>query len=121
MSVAIMAVATIGLVPLTVNAAKCGGVDTSIIDCPDQPGGKKLEESGIWGILMLVVNILSAGVGIAAIGGIVYASIMYTTSAGSPDKVKQAKMIIFNVVVGLIAYAFLWSFLNYITPGGMFH
>jgi hypothetical protein len=94
-------------------STSCGGVNTSVINCNNP--------NGVMGVLMLIVNILSAGIVIAAIGGIAYASVMYTTSGGSPDKVKQAKTIITNVVIGLVAYAFLWSFLNYITPGGMFN
>jgi len=57
-------------------AAECGGVETSIIDC-DQTGCKNneptdadgkcldgsepdLENTGLWGLLMLVINILTA-------------------------------------------------------------
>lgn len=78
------------------------------------------EKSGVWGILLLVINILTAGVGIVAVGGVVYGSILYTAAGGSPDQVKQAKTIIGNTIVGLLAYAFLFSFLNYIIPGGLF-
>ena len=102
-------------------SADCGGAPTSIINCPQAGGTKaKVKDTGLWGVLILVLNILSAGIGVAAVGGVVYGSIMYTTAGGSPEQVKQARMIIFNVVTGLIAYAALFSLLNYLIPGGLF-
>ena len=97
----------------------CGGVVTSIISC-SQTGGKDTKDTGIWGILLLVINILTAGIGIAAVGGVLYGSILYSTAAGSPEQTKKAKVTILNVVVGLVAYALMYSFLNFIIPGGLF-
>lgn len=74
--------------------------------------------SGIWGLLLLVINILTAGVGVAAVGGIVYGSILYTTAAGSAEQTKKAITIIKDVVLGLLAYMLMYSILNFIVPGG---
>lgn len=98
----------------------CGGITTSIIHC-DQTGGNKVENTGVWGILLLAINILTAGVGIAAIGGIIYGAILYTSAGGSPEQVKKAMGIITNVVIGVIAYALMFSFLNFLIPGGLFN
>ena len=75
--------------------------------------------NAIWGILSLVINILTAGIGIIAVGGAVYGAILYTTAGGSVDQTKQAKTIIFNVIIGLVAYAMMYSFLNFIIPCGL--
>ncbi len=80
-----------------------------------------VEQSGVWGLLLMAINILTAGVGIAAVGGIIYGSIMYATAGGSPENVKKARTIITNVVIGIIAYAFMFTILNFITPGGLFN
>lgn len=80
-----------------------------------------IQNSGVWGLLLIVINILTAGVGIAAVGGIIYGSIMYTAAEGSADKVSKARAIITNVVIGLIAYALMFSLLNFIIPGGLFN
>lgn len=100
----------------------CGGVETSIIHC-DQTGGENatVENTGAWGILLLAINILTAGVGIAAIGGIVYGAILYTSAGGSPEQVKKAMTVITNVVIGVIAYALMFSGLNFLIPGGLFN
>lgn len=125
----------------------CGGVVTSIISC-DQAGngsgkcpdgiiytaaeiksGSRCSDgsipdvtsnSGIWGILLLVINILTAGIGIVAVGGIIYGSVLYASAGGSPEQVKKAKTIIINIVIGLLAFALMYSFLNFIIPGGLF-
>lgn len=102
-------------------AAKCGGVDTSIINC-DQKNTKDggLEDNGVWGLLLIVLNIMTAGVGIVAVGGIVYGSILYASAGGSTDQVKKAIGIIRNVVIGLIAFLGMYAFLNFLIPGGIF-
>ncbi|MDB5179834.1 MAG: hypothetical protein JWN12_466 [Candidatus Saccharibacteria bacterium] len=82
---------------------------------------KAVTDTGVWGILLLAINILTAGVGIAAIGGIVYGAILYTSAGGSPEQVKKAMGIITNVVIGVIAYALMFSGLNFLIPGGLFN
>jgi hypothetical protein len=80
-----------------------------------------VEHSGVWGLLLMVINILTAGVGIVAVAGIIYGSVMYTSAGGNPENVKKARGIITNVVIGIIAYAFMFTILNFITPGGLFN
>lgn len=101
-------------------AEKCGGVETAIISCTQKGGDDKIENTGLWGLLLLAINILTAGVGIAAIGGIVYGSILYTSAGGSQEQVKKAVGIITNVVIGVIAYALMYAGLNFLIPGGLF-
>lgn len=102
-------------------AAECGGVQTSIISCNEKGGGDaSVEQTGLWGILKLVINILTAGVGILAVGGIVYGSILYTSAGGSSEQTKKAMGIITNVVIGLVAYALMYAITNFLIPGGLF-
>lgn len=109
-------------VPTNTFADTCGGVQTSIIHC-DQAGGKNatIENTGAWGILLLAINILTAGVGVAAIGGIVYGAILYTSAGGSQEQVKKAMQVITNVVIGVVAYALMYAVLNFLIPGGVFN
>jgi len=100
-------------------AADCGGVKTSIVSC-DQGGGSGARDSGVWGILVTILKILTAGVGIVAVGGIVYASILYASAQEEASQVKQAKDIIKNVVIGIIAYGSIYLLLNFLIPGGIF-
>lgn len=105
--------------PGVVQAEDCGDFNTAILPCGGNNSGD-LETNGIWGLLILVLNIMTAGVGIAAVGGIIYAAILYTSARDNSGQVSKAKELIFNVVLGLIAYAGMFAFLQWIIPGGIF-
>jgi hypothetical protein len=95
--------------------------DTAIIKCDNVTvGSDGVENTGVWSILLQAINILTAGVGIAAVGGIVYGAILYTSAGGSQEQVKKAMGIITNVVIGVVAYAVMFSGLNFLIPGGLF-
>lgn len=97
----------------------CAGVETAIIKCDaDNSGG--IETNGVWALLLMAINILTAGIGIAAIGGIVYGSILYTTAGDNESQIKTAKEVIRNVIIGLIAYIGMFALLQFIIPGGVF-
>jgi hypothetical protein len=98
----------------------CGGVETSIISCDEDNKGNNVEDNAIWGLLLLVLNILTAGIGLVAVGGIVYGAILYTTAQDNSAQVTKAKETIFNVVLGLVMFALMYAFLQFLIPGGIF-
>jgi len=102
------------------DTACCGGVNTSIIGCTQDGTGSDVKNTGLWAILLLAINILTAGVGVVALAGIVYGSILYTSAGGSQEQVKKAMGIFTNVVIGIIAFAGMWALLNFLIPGGVF-
>lgn len=110
--------AFMGLDTALAQTPSCGGVDTAIIEC--DPADGSVEGSGLWQVLIIVINILTAGVGIAAVAGVVFGAFLYTTAGGNPEQVKKAIGMITNVVIGVIAYAGMYIFLNFIIPGGLF-
>lgn len=79
-----------------------------------------VEKSGLWLLLLLVLNILTFGVGVVAVAMVVYASFLYTTAQDNSNQTKQAIEMIRNVVIGIAAYALMWAFLQYLIPGGIF-
>lgn len=105
----------------TANAAECGGTQTAIISCSQGDGSSGDEkDSGLWGVLILTLNILIAGVGVLALAGIVWGAILYTSAGGNPEQVKKAMAMFTNVVIGVVAFAGMWVFLNFLIPGGAF-
>ncbi len=100
--------------PTPAQAASCDGTKTVIISCEDG-------ENGIWAMLLLIIQIMTAGVGVLAVAGIVYASVLWTTAEDKQDQVTKAKGIITNVVIGLVAFALMWAGLQFIVPGGVFN
>jgi hypothetical protein len=103
----------------TALAQECGGVKTSVITC-SQTGGTTPSNTGVWGILLVFINIMSGGVGIVAVGGIVYAAILYATAEDKVDQTKKAVLIIWNIVLGVVVYGAAYILLNFIVPGGLF-
>lgn len=96
-------------------------VETAIIHCEnidnDATGAQK---TGLWSLLITAINILTAGVGVAALGGIVYGAVLYSSAGGNPEQVKKARTIFLNVSIGVVAFAGMWALLNFIIPGGAF-
>ena len=74
---------------------------------------------GIFSILGLILNILTYGVGIAGVLGIVISGIQYLTARDNEQQVAKAKSRIINIIIGLAIYAVMWGFLQWIIPGGI--
>jgi len=100
--------------------ADCGNVKTAILNCTTQTSGNGTQDSAIWAILLVAINILTGLVGLAAVIGVVYGSVLYTSAGGNQEQVKKAMGIITNVVIGVITYALMFSVSNFLIPGGIF-
>jgi hypothetical protein len=100
----------------------CGGAQVSILKCSSKEGKdvKTAKDSGVWGLMLIALNIMTAGVGILAVGGVVYAAILYASSSDNADQTKKAKQTIKNTAIGIIAYAGMYIALNFLIPGGIF-
>lgn len=96
------------------NDANC--VKTSIIGsggeyCDDGEGG------GVYTILNIALTILTFGVGIAATAGLIICGIKYATSGTNEAQATNARRRIFEIVIGLIAYALMYLALQWLIPG----
>lgn len=78
------------------------------------PSDWKIED-----ILNMVLAVVTTGVGIAAVGSIVFAGVMYITARDNAAQVSKAKTMIMNTIIGIIAYILMWAFLEWIIPGGI--
>lgn len=67
-----------------------------------------------------IVNFLSAGVGIVVVGNIIIGGIQYTTSGEGSEGIKKARQRISNSALALVAFLFIYAFLQWIIPGGVF-
>ena len=78
------------------------------------PSDWKIED-----ILNMILVVVTTGVGIAAVGSIVFAGILYITARDNAGQVSKSKTMIMNTVIGIIAYILMWAFLEWIIPGGV--
>ncbi len=95
----------------------CGSVQTAYFTCGFGDG---VENSTLWQLLQIVLNILLALVGIAAVGGLVYGAVRYSSAGDNTSQVEQAKTIIKNVIIGIVLFLVMWAFIQYMIPGGIF-
>lgn len=107
------------LAPMAVHA-DCGGVEVAILNCETRSTGDAVEQSALWAILELTLNILIGAVGIAAVGGLIYGAIMYSSARDNPGQVQEAIGVIRNVIIGLVLFVLMFAILQYLIPGGIF-
>ncbi len=74
----------------------------------------------IYDRLTQAINALSALVGIVIVISIIMGGIQYAASGGDPQKVSAGKERILNAIVAFFVFIFLYAFLQYIVPGGVF-
>jgi RsiW-degrading membrane proteinase PrsW (M82 family) len=65
------------------------------------------------------IKLLSALVGIIVVVSIVVAGIQYSSAGGDPSKVVAARKRITNAIIALLAYLFMFAFLQWLLPGGI--
>lgn len=112
----IVSIGFVGVFSATpVFAAQCAGQPTSIIDC----GGKKGKDA-IFEVIRTIIKIMTAGVGILAVGAVAVGGVLYASSEGSPDKIQRARQIWLNTAIGILMFGFLFGLTNFIIPGGVF-
>lgn len=100
-------------------AGKCGDVDTAIISC-NETGGGGIEQSGLMGLLRIVINIMAISVGVLAVGALVYAGILYASARDSQEQVQKAKDMMRNTIIGIVLFAGMYSIVQFLVPGGVF-
>ena len=73
---------------------------------------------GVFTVLNLVVDILSMGVGVLGVIGIVLVGIQYLTAKGNVDQVERSKKRLYAIIIGIAVYALLYSGVQWLMPGG---
>lgn len=96
------------------------GVSTNIIGengCWKENNDKG---DGVYHILLIILNILTFGVGVAGTLGVVLSGIQYLTAGDNTTKTAKAKNRLIQVIIGLVIYAVMWGVLQWLLPGGIF-
>lgn len=109
---------------VSVSALECGVLPSDI--CNGIEGEKRttstnVKDSAVGKLLLAGVNIMTAGVAILAVGGIIYGAVMYTSAGPNQSQVAKAREILMNVVIGIVAFALMWALLQWLIPGGVFN
>ena len=73
---------------------------------------------GIKDIVMLVVNILTAGLIVAATAGIVWCGAQIITARDDPAQVAKARKRMIEIIIGLVVWGLSAVLINLLLPGG---
>ncbi|MBR3236421.1 hypothetical protein IKF92_01950 [Candidatus Saccharibacteria bacterium] len=95
---------------LATSESESFGVETAILkECSD-------EKDGVVCLLNLVIDIMTIGIGILGVIGITIVGIQYLTAGGNEEKTRKAKTRMFDIVIGLVAYAAVYGLLKWLLP-----
>jgi type IV secretion system pilin len=101
-------------------APACAGSTCS----PTPSGSGQNCDSNQCDLISLYVNpavrLLSILVGLVLAASLIMGGVQYSAAGSDPQKVSAAKSRISNTLLALFAYAFLYAFLNFLIPGGVF-
>ena len=90
-----------------------------IYDCTGVDSNTCLKYNPMIQWIRFLINVLSALIGVIVIIMVTLAGVQYSSAADNPQGVQAAKKRIENVLVGLVAYIFLYAFLQWLIPGGV--
>lgn len=82
---------------------------------------KCLKTNPIVSDLNNIINFLSAGVGIVVTGVIIVGGIQYMMAGDNPAAITAAKKRITNGLIALVTFLFMFAFLQWLVPGGVFN
>ena len=84
---------------------------------------EKVLDAGNCGIiryLLLFINVLSGLVGVVVVMMIIIGGIQYASAGDYPQKITAAKGKITNALLALFTFIFMFAFLQWVVPGGIF-
>lgn len=89
-------------------------------ECSDPTSRDCLEQNSLLARTQQLVNFLSAGVGLVVVIMFMIGGIKYIIAGENTQQVVAAKATIRNAIIALFVFAFTYSFLQWIIPGGVF-
>jgi hypothetical protein len=94
----------------------CGEATVNILACGTEQNGQAAPILN--NVLRIVVSVLTILVGIAAVGGLAWASVLYAKAGDNQGNVTEAKELIRNIIIGILAYGFMIAIIIWLVPGG---
>ncbi len=98
---------------LAASATNC--IQTSLFGevCDNCEGGP------IFKIILMAVNLLTAGIGVLATIGIIVVGIQYLTARDNAEQVARAKKRFLEIVIGVVCYGLIYLILGLLIPGNI--
>ena len=68
-------------------------------------------------ILVLIMDIMTIGIGILGVIGISVVGVQYLTAGGNEEQTRKAKRRLYEIIIGLAAYVLIYALLKWLLPG----
>ncbi len=96
--------------------ASCQGVDLAVdVNCDESTGNP------ITGYINGIINFLAGAVGLVVIIMVATGGVQYMMAGGNPQATQAALKRITDAIIGLLFFIFLYAFLQWVVPGGLFN
>lgn len=89
-------------------------------ECATKNGQQCLKDNPIVKDLNIIVTFLSGAVGVVVVGVIILGGIQYSMAGDKAEAVSAAKKRITNGLIALVSFLFIFAFLQWLIPGGIF-
>jgi hypothetical protein len=119
---------SLALLPTPVSAA-CASGEIEVSVSPGDTGGSStkcipegsgtIQTNPIIVYLKAIINFLAVGVGLVAAISIVIAGFQFMTSRDNPQSVQSAIQRIWNSIIAIALFIFMYAILNFLVPGGL--
>lgn len=76
---------------------------------------------GIIQTVYKMINFFSVGVGIIVVMSVILGGVQYITAGNNPQVVSKAKGRVYNAILALVIYIVMFSFIQWLVPGGLFN
>ncbi len=77
------------------------------------------EGGAIFKIVLMAVNLLTAGIGVLATIGIIVVGIQYLTARDNAEQVARAKKRFLEIIIGIVCYGLIYLILGLLIPGNI--
>lgn len=108
------------LAPVPAIAQSTTSVQVKTNDCKVPSSQLNSSNCGIIKMIVIITNIMSAIVGVVIVISIIWAGIQYSMAKSDPNAVAQARSRVANAILALFLYIFMFAFLQWVVPGGVF-
>ena len=89
-------------------------------DCTEPYQNLNADNCNIVKLITVITNVLSAVAGVVIALMIVVGGIQYASAGANPQAVAAARGKVKNAIIALFLYVFMFSFLQWLIPGGVF-
>jgi len=83
--------------------------------------GNDYSSCGIIQTVYKMINFFSVGVGVIIVLSVILGGVQYITAGNNPQVVSKAKGRVYNAILALVMYLVLFSFIQWLVPGGLFN